>query len=155
LITAYLSLGSNVGDREAYLRAALDHLSPVRVSPIYETEPMDYTSQSRFLNLAAEIQTTLSPRDLLASTQAIERALGRERDIPKGPRTLDIDILFYDDLVLNDRDLEIPHPRIAQRRFVLQPLADIAPDFRHPVTGITVREMLAKAGDQEVERYSR
>jgi 2-amino-4-hydroxy-6-hydroxymethyldihydropteridine diphosphokinase len=149
LTTVYLSLGSNLGDRESYLRAALDRLSPRRVSPIYETEPVNYTAQPRFLNLAAEIETEMSPAQLLARTQAIERDLGRTRGIPKGPRTLDIDILFYGDAVIREPDLEVPHPRLAERRFVLEPLADLAPDLRHPVTGRTVAEMLASLPAQE------
>jgi 2-amino-4-hydroxy-6-hydroxymethyldihydropteridine diphosphokinase len=143
LSTVYLSLGSNLGDREANLRAALERLHPLRVSPIYETEPVDYTAQPMFLNLAAEVETALTPRQFLAYAQTIEHDLGRVRDIPKGPRTLDIDILFYDDAIVREPDLEIPHPRLHERRFVLEPLADLEPDLRHPVTGRTVREMLA------------
>jgi 2-amino-4-hydroxy-6-hydroxymethyldihydropteridine diphosphokinase len=144
LSTVYLSLGSNLGDREANLRAALERLHPQRVSPIYETEPVDYTEQPLFLNLVAELETSLTPRELLERTQAIERELGRVRGIPKGPRTLDIDILFYGDAVVREPDLEIPHPRLHERRFVLEPLADLAPGLRHPVTELTVREMLAR-----------
>jgi len=142
LSIVYLSLGSNLGDREGNLRAALDRLHPVRISPIYETEPVDYTDQPLFLNLVAEMDTSLSPRDLLRFTQMIEEDLGRVRGIPKGPRTLDIDILFYNGLVVQEPGLEIPHPRLAERRFVLEPLANLAPDLRHPVTGQTVQQML-------------
>lgn len=143
--TVYLSLGSNVGDREANLRAAIDRLGPVRESPIYETEPVDYLNQGWFLNLVVELQTELFPRQLLTRTQKIERELGRVRGIPKGPRTLDIDILLYGSSVIRMPTLEIPHPRMNDRRFVLQPLADLAPDLRHPVTKQTIREMLAAA----------
>jgi 2-amino-4-hydroxy-6-hydroxymethyldihydropteridine diphosphokinase len=142
LSIAYLSLGSNLGDRDANLQSALDRLNPLRVSPIYETEPVDYTAQPMFLNLVAEIQTELTPQELLEFTQTIERDLGRVRGIPKGPRTLDIDILVYDDAIIRQPDLEIPHPRMQERRFVLEPMADLVPDLRHPVTGRTIREML-------------
>jgi 2-amino-4-hydroxy-6-hydroxymethyldihydropteridine diphosphokinase len=152
LKTAYLSLGSNIGDREANLRAALDQLQPVRVSPIYEAEPVDYTAQAWFLNLAAEIQTDLFPRQLLALTQRIERDLGRVRTVAKGPRTLDIDILFFGAAVMHTTELEIPHPRIAERRFVLRPLADIAPDLRHPVSHRSVQQMLEALTDTVVVR---
>ena len=148
--TVYLSLGSNVGDREGNLRAALEHLNQagiriLRVSPVYETEPVDLTGQRWFLNLAAEAEADLFPRQLLARTQKIERALGRVRTVPKGPRTIDIDILLFGNVVMNSQGLEIPHPRMAERRFVLIPLADLAPDLRHPVTRKTVREMLEAA----------
>jgi 2-amino-4-hydroxy-6-hydroxymethyldihydropteridine diphosphokinase len=149
---AYLSLGSNIGDREANLQAALDRLGPLRVSPIYETEPVDYKSQPWFLNLVAEIETGLFPRQLLAHTQRIERELGRVRSLPKAPRTLDIDILLLGSVVMHTPELEIPHPRLAERRFVLAPLADIAPDLRHPVTHRSVREMLAGLADTVVVR---
>jgi 2-amino-4-hydroxy-6-hydroxymethyldihydropteridine diphosphokinase len=141
--TTYLSLGSNLGDREGNLRAAIDRLKPRRVSPIYETEPVDHTAQPFFLNLVVEAETSLMPMQLLAHTQRIERELGRRRTIPKGPRTIDIDILFFGDRVIRAGRLEVPHPRLHERRFVLQPLADLAPDLRHPVTHRTVREMLA------------
>lgn len=148
--TVYLSLGSNIGDRERNLRAALEHLDTAgiriaRVSPVYETEPVDLTGQRWFLNLVAEVETDLFPVQLLARTQKIERALGRVRTVPKGPRTIDIDILLYGNVVVNSQGLEIPHPRMAERRFVLIPLADLAPDLRHPVTRKTVREMLDAA----------
>jgi 2-amino-4-hydroxy-6-hydroxymethyldihydropteridine diphosphokinase len=143
----YLSLGSNLGDRHAKLRAALRRLQPARVSPIYETEPVDYEDQPRFLNLVAELDTDLFPRQLLRRTQHIERELGRVRTTPKGPRTIDIDILLFGSVVMRTRELEIPHPRMAERRFVLQPLADLAPYLRHPVTHRTVRAMLARLAD--------
>jgi 2-amino-4-hydroxy-6-hydroxymethyldihydropteridine diphosphokinase len=152
LKTAYLSLGSNLGDREANLRAAVERLAPVRQSSIYETEPVDYLPQGWFLNMVVEIETELFPRQLLARTQRIERELKRVRGVPKGPRTLDIDILFYADAVVKTPELEIPHPRIAERRFVLVPLADLAPDLRHPVTMLTIRQMLAAAPPAKVTR---
>jgi 2-amino-4-hydroxy-6-hydroxymethyldihydropteridine diphosphokinase len=152
LKTAYLSLGSNIGDREANLRTALDELHPERVSPIYETEPVDYRDQAWFLNLVAEVRTDLFPRQFLAMTQRIERELGRVRTIAKGPRTIDIDILLFGSTVVHAKDLEIPHPRMAERRFVLQPLADLAPEVRHPVTHRSVREMLDALADTVIVR---
>ena len=148
----YLSLGSNVGDREANLRAAVERLGAARVSPIYETEPVDYVNQAWFLNLVAEVETDLFPRQALAWTQRIERELGRVRTVPKGPRTIDIDILLFGGVLMRTKELEIPHPRMAERRFVLQPLADLAPDLRHPATGRTVWEMLASLLDTVVVR---
>jgi 2-amino-4-hydroxy-6-hydroxymethyldihydropteridine diphosphokinase len=141
----FLSLGSNLGDREGNLRTAIEYLPVSRVSPIYETEPVDYTDQPWFLNQVAEIETELSPIELLAATSRIEYDLGRVRSVPRGPRTIDIDILLYGDRIVNTPDLRIPHPRMAERRFVLAPLADLAPDLKHPVTGRTIREMLAAA----------
>ena len=143
--TAYLGLGSNIGDREAHLEAAIEKLAPVRRSPIYETEPVDYVQQRWFLNLVVELETSLFPMQLLTRIQKIERDLGRVRNIPKGPRTIDIDILLFGDAVIRTPKLVIPHPRMAERRFVLAPLADLAPDLRHPVTRLTIREMLAEA----------
>jgi 2-amino-4-hydroxy-6-hydroxymethyldihydropteridine diphosphokinase len=150
----YLSLGSNLGDRDANLQQAIAQLAPavrvLRVSPTYETEPVDYTAQPWFLNLVAEAQTNLSPTKLLAHTVALEQALGRIRAIPQGPRTIDIDILLYGDVVVRAARLEIPHPRMPQRRFVLAPLADLAPKLRHPVTHLTVTEMLQSAPAQSM-----
>ena len=153
--TIYLSLGSNLGDREANLREAIERLEApdvhvVRTSPVYETEPLDYTHQRWFLNLAVEAETGLNPMQLLARIGKIERALGRVRTVAKGPRTIDIDILFYAAAIVETARLEIPHPRIAERRFVLAPLADLAPGLRHPVTHRTVREMLDTAPAQMV-----
>jgi 2-amino-4-hydroxy-6-hydroxymethyldihydropteridine diphosphokinase len=145
-------LGSNIGDREANLRTALDELHPERVSPIYETEPVDYRDQAWFLNVVAEVRTDLFPRQFLAMTQRIERELGRVRTIAKGPRTIDIDILLFGSTVVHAKDLEIPHPRMAERRFVLQPLADLAPEVRHPVTHRSVREMLDALADTVIVR---
>jgi 2-amino-4-hydroxy-6-hydroxymethyldihydropteridine diphosphokinase len=145
---AFLSLGSNLGDREALLNEALNRLETegvhvVRRSSIHETEPQDYLDQPRFLNMAIEVETDLTPRELLAAIQKIETEMGRQRTIPKGPRTIDIDILFYANQVIATPALEIPHPRLTERNFVLDPLQEIAPDLRHPVTGKTVRELRA------------
>lgn len=157
----YLSLGSNLGDRAAYLRRALEALGVagvrvLRVSRVRETEPVDVVDQPRFLNLVAEAETDLEPGELLARAQEIERELGRVRTQPKGPRTIDIDVLLYGSLVMNTPELAVPHPRMAKRRFVLEPLAELAPDLRHPVTDRTAREMLdALLGNERLERDSR
>jgi 2-amino-4-hydroxy-6-hydroxymethyldihydropteridine diphosphokinase len=156
--TVYLSLGSNIGDRARNLQAALDRLAApdlrvMRTSPAYETEPVEYTAQRWFLNLVVEAGTELLPMQLLLRIGRVERALGRVRTVPKGPRTIDIDILFYGRAIVRSARLEIPHPRMAGRRFVLAPLADLAPDLRHPVTGKTIREMLDAAPKQGVRPF--
>jgi 2-amino-4-hydroxy-6-hydroxymethyldihydropteridine diphosphokinase len=155
--TVYLSLGSNVGDRLRNLEAALEQLAAldlriVRTSAAYETEPVEYTAQRWFLNLVAEVATELFPMQLLMRIGRVERALGRVRTIPKGPRTIDIDILLFGRTVVRTAKLEVPHPRMGERRFVLAPLADLAPELRHPVTGKTVREMLDAAPKQAVRK---
>jgi 2-amino-4-hydroxy-6-hydroxymethyldihydropteridine diphosphokinase len=157
--TVYLGLGSNVGDRERNLQRALEQMEApdlhiVRASPIYETEPVDYTQQPWFLNQVAEAETELFPMQLLARVGRVERALGRVRGIPKGPRIIDIDILFFGRAAVRTAKLEIPHPGIPGRRFVLMPLTDLAPDLRHPVTRETVREMLDAAPAHKVRRWS-
>jgi 2-amino-4-hydroxy-6-hydroxymethyldihydropteridine diphosphokinase len=156
LKTVYLSLGSNVGDREEHLRVAMERLGAaagvvvLRTSRTYETEPVDYTAQRWFLNLVVEAETTLFPKQLLSRTSRIERELGRVRTVAKGPRTIDIDILLYGKAVVQTEILQIPHPRMPERRFVLAPLADLVPDLRHPVTHQTVREMLDRAPAQKL-----
>jgi 2-amino-4-hydroxy-6-hydroxymethyldihydropteridine diphosphokinase len=155
--TVYLSLGSNVGDRHQHLKRALERLAAedtriVRASALYETQPRDVPDQAWFLNQVVEIETSLLPMQLLGRTQKIERALGRLTTRPKGPRVIDLDILFYADTVVATPGLDIPHPRLADRRFVLEPLAELAPDLRHPQTGHTVREMLAQVANQRVQR---
>ncbi|HXM40479.1 MAG TPA: 2-amino-4-hydroxy-6-hydroxymethyldihydropteridine diphosphokinase [Bryobacteraceae bacterium] len=157
--TVYLGLGSNLGDRQATLQAAVHALeSPrlhiSRVSPIYETEPMDVPGLHWFMNLVAEAETDLFPLQLLHRAGKVEAQLGRRRTTPKGPRTIDIDILLYGNAVMTTAALEIPHPRFRSRRFVLAPLADLAPDLRDPVTRKTVRELLAELRGQVVRRMS-
>jgi 2-amino-4-hydroxy-6-hydroxymethyldihydropteridine diphosphokinase len=159
LKTAYLSLGSNVGDRKRMLGEALrlleaPNLHVVRVSPVYETEPQDLKNQPWFLNLVAEVQTGLFPMQLLTRTQKIESKLGRKRTLDKGPRSIDIDILLYGESVIDAKDLVVPHPRMAERRFVLQPLADLAPDLRHPVLRRSMKELLAAIPGQAVRQFA-
>ncbi len=143
--TVYLSLGSNLGDRGANLRraiAALGTLGAVTaVSSLYETEPVEFTAQPWFLNCAIALETELMPKQLLTRLLAIEQQFGRRRTQPKGPRTLDIDILLFGNAVVDTAALTIPHPAMHERRFVLEPLAEIAPDARHPILKHTVREL--------------
>ncbi len=154
----YLSLGSNLGDRERMLAEALrllqaPDLRVTRISPVYETEPQDVKGQAWFLNLVAETETDLFPRQLLARIQKIEKQLGRKRGAPKGPRTIDIDILLFGSSVIDTPDLVVPHPLMTERRFVLQPLADLVPELRHPVLRRTVRELLSGVSGQAVRPY--
>jgi 2-amino-4-hydroxy-6-hydroxymethyldihydropteridine diphosphokinase len=143
---AYLSLGSNVGEREAQLREAMSLLRVVgrlvAASSFYETEPVEFTQQSWFLNCAIALETSQTPEQLMASILRIEDEMGRRRVQKKGPRTIDIDILLFGDSVIDSPELTIPHPAMHQRRFVLEPLAEIVPDVRHPVFKKTIRELL-------------
>ena len=142
-----LALGSNLGDRLANLRATLRGLETIArrlvASPVYETEPRYITQQPKFLNMAVKAKTSLAPAAFLSAAKALERSLGRETAVRNGPRAIDIDLLFYDQMILRQPRLSVPHPGIAERAFVLRPLADIAPDWRHPETERTVAEMLA------------
>jgi 2-amino-4-hydroxy-6-hydroxymethyldihydropteridine diphosphokinase len=154
--TTYLSLGSNVGDREKNLQdaiARIGRLGQVRkVSSIYETEPVELMEQPWFLNCAVALDTTLSARDLLSALLAIEETMGRKRTVEKGPRTIDIDVLLFGDAVIESSALTVPHPEMHRRRFVLEPLAEIAADVRHPVIGKTARNLLKELPSGQVVR---
>jgi 2-amino-4-hydroxy-6-hydroxymethyldihydropteridine diphosphokinase len=157
--TIYLSLGSNVGDRAAQIARAVEALSTAgvnvaRQSALYVTEPVDFPVQNWFLNCVLEARTELMPRQLLRVLQEVERSLGRRKTVPRGPRTMDIDILFYGSSVVRMADLEVPHPRIAERRFVLVPLGELSPGLHHPTLHKTVLELLAETRDRsQVRRW--
>jgi len=156
----YLALGSNLGDRSANLTRAIEALAEIGVrvlrrSSIYETAPVDFLEQPWFLNCVVEAKTSLAPRALLEGLQSIERSLGSKKLIPRGPRIVDLDVLFYGEEVIHEAGMEIPHPRLAERRFVLVPLAEIAPGHRHPVLHATAAELLAAAKDSSAVRIWR
>jgi len=156
----YLSLGSNLGDRAEHLNAALSRLESigkvVAVSSFYETEPVDLASQPWFLNCAVKLDTEKMPKQLLAHILELEQELGRRRAQQKGPRTIDVDILLFGNSIVETLGLTIPHPALHQRRFVLEPLAEIAPEIRHPVFKRTVRELRdALPPGQTVKKVSR
>src|ERR1700722_1688499 len=156
--TAYLSLGSNIGDRARNITHAFEQLAShsvrlVKQSSLYETEPVELREQDWFLNCVAEIETNLRPQELMQVLLNIERSMGRERTVPKGPRIIDVDILLFGSERVHESHLEIPHPRMADRRFVLVPLAEIAPETVHPVTKKTVQRLLEDTPDHsEVRR---
>ncbi|HEU0002839.1 MAG TPA: GTP cyclohydrolase MptA [Ktedonobacteraceae bacterium] len=155
----YLALGSNLGDRRGNLAAALQRLREVMkivtISSVYETEPVGYTDQPRFLNLVLRGLTTLTPQELLQAAKQIEKTLGRQDTFRNGPRLIDIDIIFYDDLHIAQDDLTIPHPRMAERAFVLVPLAEIAPDRIDPVSGKSARQLLAEVPQEGVQHLAK
>ncbi|MBC8331982.1 MAG: 2-amino-4-hydroxy-6-hydroxymethyldihydropteridine diphosphokinase [Anaerolineae bacterium] len=152
----YLALGTNLGDRVLNLQAARDALPPtvslVASSPVYETPPWGVSDQPAFLNQVVHIETELSPLGLLDYLKDLEIRLGREPSIRYGPRQIDLDILFYGQQIISDENLTIPHARLHERAFVLVPLADLDPEFRHPRLGESVLEMLAKLDTTGVEK---
>jgi 2-amino-4-hydroxy-6-hydroxymethyldihydropteridine diphosphokinase len=154
----YLALGSNLDNRLANLKQAVAALSPqmeVKAkSPVYETPPWGYEDQPRFLNQVIKVQTYLEPEPLLKHLKRLEVTLGRKESFQNGPRLIDIDILFYDDLTLNTASLVIPHPRLHERGFVLLPLMDIDPDLVHPANQKSVREMLALSNIEGIEKFA-
>ena len=156
--TVYLALGSNLGDRLANLKQAIDSLTPqmeVKAkSSVYETPPWGYEDQPKFLNQVIKAKTYLDPEPLLKHLKRLEVALGRKESFPNGPRLIDMDILFYDDLVLNNPSLVIPHPRLHERGFVLLPLMDISPDLVHPINQKSVREMMAGCDVVGIEKLA-
>jgi len=150
--TAYLGLGSNLGDKEMNLRRALQSLDQAKIqileaSPLYVTEPVEFKDQDWFLNQAVSIQTSLGPRDLLSYCLQIEQMMGRQRTAAKGPRNIDLDILLYGDLILQEKGLTIPHPMLHTRRFVLVPLATLGPDIIHPVLRQPISTLLDRCPD--------
>ncbi|HEV3244935.1 MAG TPA: 2-amino-4-hydroxy-6-hydroxymethyldihydropteridine diphosphokinase [Candidatus Paceibacterota bacterium] len=153
---AYIALGSNVGDRLAYLRSGKDKLARIgdliAISPVYDTEPVGMAEGDCFLNAAISICTELKPEELLSKYLDIERTNGRLRSYRNAPRTLDIDLLLYDDLIVNTPRLKLPHPRMHERAFVLAPLADIAPAMLHPTLRKPMQELLDCCPPQEVTR---
>ena len=154
----YIALGSNVGDRASMLERAMAAMNSagirvLRESSFYVTEPVDAPGQAWFLNAVVEAETSLLPLQLLHALLRIERELGRRRITPHGPRTIDLDILFYGSSVIHSKELQVPHPRLSERRFVLVPLAQIAPEFRHPVLHKSVTQLLAETPDRSEVRF--
>ena len=150
MATAYLGLGSNLGDRKQNLIQALEllakHVVVEQVSSVYETEPVGYEQQPLFLNAVCRVSTELKPGQLLRLAKKIEAKLGRKPGFPNSPRTIDIDVLFYGDEVFSSNELTVPHTRLSERAFVLVPLAEIAPDLVHPASGKIIKNLLADLG---------
>jgi len=150
---AAIGIGSNLGDSAQTVRRAILSLGEipgcrlVAASELYLTEPVGYFDQPQFINAAALVETELEPLELLDALQAIEKESGRKREIPKGPRTLDLDLLLYEDIEYNSPELRLPHPEMHKRRFVLEPLAAIAPELVHPLSGLSVSRMLEKCSN--------
>lgn len=155
--TVYLSLGSNLGDREGNLRRAVERLQSndlnvIRISSLYETEPQDFRDQPWFLNIALQAETRLFPLQLLSRIQKIQAEMASKRAIPKGPRVIDIDILIFGNFTMETPELIIPHPRLTERRFVLEPLIEIAPELRHPVLRRSLAELLPGTRGQSIKK---
>jgi 2-amino-4-hydroxy-6-hydroxymethyldihydropteridine diphosphokinase len=156
--TAYLSIGSNLGDRRANISQAIGALAQrgirvVKTSSIYETEPVGFRDQGWFLNCVVEVETSMEPEELLVSILQIEQSLGRRRSaqsVPMGPRIIDIDIILFGEHIIQSDDLQIPHPRMASRKFVLVPLDEIAPQAMHPALNKTLHQLLAETTDHSI-----
>jgi 2-amino-4-hydroxy-6-hydroxymethyldihydropteridine diphosphokinase len=153
----YLSLGSNLGDRAANLNRAVEALAEIGVqflrrSSIYETEPVDLLAQPWFLNCVVEAKTALEPLPLLKGLQGIEHGMGSQKLVFRGPRIIDLDILFYENATIHEKGIEIPHPRLSERRFVLAPMAELAPHFLHPVMKVTIHELIETTKDKSIVR---
>ncbi|MBI3609482.1 MAG: 2-amino-4-hydroxy-6-hydroxymethyldihydropteridine diphosphokinase [Nitrospirae bacterium] len=155
----YIGIGSNMGDRQAYCEEAVRRIARfpktaiLAASSLYETAPLEIPDQDRFINAVVAVRTELSPHELLRACQEVEQFLGRKRSVRFGPRTIDLDVLFYGDRIIQEPGLTIPHPRMHERRFVLEPLAEIAPGLEHPVFHKTADQMLQVVRDrQDVRR---
>jgi 2-amino-4-hydroxy-6-hydroxymethyldihydropteridine diphosphokinase len=150
----FLALGSNIESRKKHIETAIDLLRhkvhDIVVAPLYETKPRYFEDQQNFFNTVLRGFTDLKPRELLQFTQTVQQDVGRVERFRNGPREIDIDILMYDQIVYKDKDLEIPHPRLQERDFVLQPFADINPDFLHPVLKLTIKELLETLPEEEI-----
>jgi len=153
----YLALGTNMGNRLANLKAAVNNLSPQmnlkERSSVYETPPWGFTDQPAFLNQVVMVETYLEPEPLLRHVKRLESALGRVPSFENGPRLIDIDILFFDDQIIDTVSIAVPHPRLHKRAFVLVPLAEIAPEFEHPVLRKPVRELLEDVDQSEIKIF--
>ena len=156
--TVYIALGTNLGERLNNLLAAIEAMAPevsvLAESHIYETPPWGYEDQPAFLNMVVKAETGLEPEALLNFLKQLEVELGREQNFRWGPRLIDLDILFYDDLILDTPPLVIPHPRLHERAFVLVPLADVAPDLTHPVFQRSVNDLLVEIDPQGIARHN-
>jgi 2-amino-4-hydroxy-6-hydroxymethyldihydropteridine diphosphokinase len=157
---AYIGLGSNIGDKSDNIKRALerldqfDGLKVVKASSYYETEPVGYEDQDWFVNAVAQIDTVLSPKQLLIVFKKVEKLIGRKDRIRWGPREIDLDLLFYDQMIIDIPNLIVPHPRLHERAFVLVPLAEIAPDLVHPVIKKTIAELLAELQSQKIVKQT-
>ncbi len=157
MATVFLALGSNIGNRKENLRRAVELLQGIglivqRISSTYETEPVDYLDQDWFLNSVVQAQTKLPPIDLLNAMRAIESEMGSKKAFPKGPRLIDLDLLLYENQTIATPDLQVPHPRMLDRKFVMVPLVEISPELRHPSWNATAAEILKNSTDRSAVR---